>query len=84
VVKELLSKGADINATDNDGRTALFWGIFLQFLVICFYFIFLFIALEKGDVESVKELVAHGAVNNGKSLNYLTALDKSKGAFILD
>jgi hypothetical protein len=47
-------------------------------------FIFLFIALEKGDVESYKEFVAHGAVNNGKILNYLTALDESKGAFILD
>jgi hypothetical protein len=29
VAKELLDKDADINATDNDGRTALIWGILL-------------------------------------------------------
>ena len=77
IVRELLSKGADINATDNEGRTPLICGIFLKFFVICFYFNFLYIALEKGHIELVKELMAHGAAINGKNLNYLNALDES-------
>jgi ankyrin repeat protein len=33
VVKELLKKNADIEAKDKDGKTALIWGIFHNYLI---------------------------------------------------
>ena len=64
VVKELLRNNANIEATDKNGFTPLFCGIFLNELFIFNIFIifsFMFIASKMKNLEGVRELLRNKA-----------------------
>ena len=76
MVKELLSKGANINARNCMGQTPLLHGIFMNFSLNFNNFSFLCIALiySYADIELVKELLEKGANTNTADNEGITPL----------
>jgi len=78
VVKELLLNGANINAKNSDGDTALsrgFNNLFVEIILVQLYVIASFF----GQIKSVKELLLNGADVNAKKSNIgITPLIRGK------
>jgi hypothetical protein len=66
-----------INLRDSYGRTALFYGNFIFFLInnflYCIFLLFILIACERDVIDYINELINHGALlyfkdKNGKTV----------------
>jgi ankyrin repeat protein len=73
VVKELLLNGANANAKNSDGDTALYWGfnnLFVEIIIVQLCVIASFF----GRIKSVKELLLNGADINATNNHGTTPL----------